>query len=83
VQLPEGGSAAVIAQKLLGEEVQVVSAFQNVSAASLVSDTAPDCDVLVTGASPDARTTVVELAKAAGFQAWHAGPLENSVAAEA
>ena len=83
VQLPEGGSAAVIAQKLLGEEVQVVSAFQNVSASSLVSDTAPDCDVLVTGASPDARTTVVELAEAAGFRAWHAGPLENSVAAEA
>ena len=26
---------------------------------------------------------MIELAKAAGFQAWHAGPLENSAAAEA
>lgn len=83
VQLPPEGSAAVIAQALLGEDVQVVSAFQNVSAASLVSDAAPECDVLVTGANPDARQTVVELADAAGFRAWHAGPLENSAAAEA
>jgi len=83
VQLPPEGSAAVIAQALLGDEVQVVSAFQNVSAASLLSDAAPECDVLVTGASPEARDTVIELAEAAGFRAWHAGPLENSAAAEA
>jgi NADPH-dependent F420 reductase len=83
VQLPAEGSAAVIAQQLLGDNVRVVSAFQNVSAASLVSDTAPQCDVLVTGANPDARQVVVELAEAAGFTAWHAGPLENSAAAEA
>ena len=83
VQLPSVGSAAVIAQQLLGDGVQVVSAFQNVSAASLTSDGETECDVLVTGASPEARETVIELAKAAGFQAWHAGPLENSAAAEA
>lgn len=83
VQLPSEGSAAVIAQQLLGDSVQVVSAFQNVSASSLVSQAAPECDVLVTGASPDARETVIELAEAAGFRAWHAGPLENSAAAEA
>ena len=83
VQLPSEGSAAVIAQRLLGDGVQVVSAFQNVSAASLTSDGETECDVLVTGASPEARETVIELAKAAGFQAWHAGPLENSAAAEA
>ena len=83
VQLPSEGSAAVIAQQLLGDGVQVVSAFQNVSAASLTSDGETECDVLVTGASPEARETVIELAKAAGFQAWHAGPLENSAAAEA
>jgi NADPH-dependent F420 reductase len=83
VQLPEGGSAAVIAQGLLGGEVDVVSAFQNVSAASLHSTDEPECDVLVTGANPDARATVIELAKAAGFRSWHAGPLENSAATEA
>ena len=55
VQLPAEGSAAVIAQQILGDEVQVVSAFQNVSASSLVSEHPPECDVLVAGASPDAR----------------------------
>ena len=43
----------------------------------------PECDVLVAGGNPDARQVVVELAEAAGFEAWHAGPLENSAAAEA
>ena len=83
VQLPPEGSAAVIAQQVLGENVRVVSAFQNVSASSLQSDTMPECDVLVAGGNPDARQVVVELAEAAGFEAWHAGPLENSAAAEA
>ena len=32
VQLPEGGSAVAAMQKMLGESVKVVSAFQNVSA---------------------------------------------------
>jgi NADPH-dependent F420 reductase len=83
VQLPPEGSAAVIAQQVLGEDTQVVSAFQNVSASSLHSDNAPECDVLVTGAKQDAPQTVIDLAKAAGFKAWHAGPLENSAATEA
>jgi NADPH-dependent F420 reductase len=83
VQLPPEGSAAVIAQQLLGDDIQVVSAFQNVSASSLHSDAEPDCDVLVTGAKPEARQTVIDLAQAAGFKGWHAGPLENSAAAEA
>ena len=83
VQLPPEGSAAVIAQALLGDSVQVVSAFQNVSAESLKSDALPDCDVLVTGNSVAARETVVDLAGKAGFKAWHAGPLQNSAAAEA
>lgn len=37
VQLPEGGSAAAAAQAMLGEEVFVVSAFQNI-AADLLQD---------------------------------------------
>jgi hypothetical protein len=82
-QLPPEGSAAVIAQKVLGGDVDVVSAFQNVSAELLKSDERPECDVLVTGAKPDARQTVIELAEKAGFKAWHAGPLENSAATEA
>ena len=50
VQLPAEGSAALIAQSVLGEGVKVVSAFQNVSAAHLKNmDELIDCDVLVTG----------------------------------
>lgn len=83
VQMPTGGSAALIAQQFLGENVSVVSAFQNVSAVHLNSDHAIDCDVLVTGNNKAARTEVITLVEAAGLRAWHAGPLANSVATEA
>jgi NADPH-dependent F420 reductase len=83
VQLPAEGSAAVIAQQILGEDSTVVSAFQNVSAASLKADAEIMSDVLVTSDNADARQKVVELAEVAGFTAWHAGPLANSAATEA
>lgn len=83
VKLPPEGSAAVIAQQILGEGIDVVSAFQNVSAASLKPDAEIKSDVLVTGDNKDARQTVVDIAEAAGFTAWHAGPLANSAATEA
>jgi NADPH-dependent F420 reductase len=83
VQLPEGGSAAMMAQQLLGEEVQVVSAFQNVGAQHLREDHAISCDVLVTGNKRDAREKVIALVEAAGLKGWHAGPLANAAAAEA
>ena len=84
VQLPEGGSAVVAAQKLLGDGVRVVSAFQNVSA-ELLADLghAIACDVLVCGDDRAARAQVIALARAAGMRAFHAGPLANSAAAEA
>ena len=83
VQLPTEGSAGIIAQQVLGDEVLVVSAFQNIAAEALSSSKAIDCEVLVTGNDVDARNKVIELAAAAGMRAWHAGPLANSVAAEA
>ncbi len=83
VQLPAEGCAAVITQQILGDATRVVSAFQNVSAASLQHDTGSKSDVLVTGDDPDAREVVVGLAAAAGYTAWHAGPLANSAATEA
>ena len=45
VQLPPEGSAGMIAQTVLGEDVQVVSAFQNVAAAHLQADMEIPCDV--------------------------------------
>ena len=55
VQMPEQGSAGQIAQELLGEEVQVVSAFQNVAAHHLQEGHELTCDVLVCGNKKDAR----------------------------
>ena len=72
-----------IAQNILGDEVIVVSAFQNISAELLQNDANIDCDVLVAGDLVDARNTVIGLASDAGLTGWHAGPLCNSVAAEA
>ena len=83
VQLPEGGSAVVRAQALLGDEVDVVSAFQNVGAMHLQGDHGIACDVLVTGNKRAARDTVIKLVEALGLWGWHAGPLANSAAAEA
>jgi len=83
-QLPSGGSSVAAIQALLGEEVRVVSAFQNVSAHALSHlDKQVDCDVLVCGDDPDARELVVGLARDLGLRGFHAGPICNSVAAEA
>ena len=84
VQLPPEGSAAAIAQALLGEETRVVSAFQNVAADHLADPGHEmDCDVLVCGNSREARAAAVTLIEAAGLRGIEAGPLDNAVAAEA
>ena len=83
VQLPPEGSAAVAAQMVLGGEVRVVSAFQNVAAHKLAEDGDIDCDVLVCGDDKAARDVVIGLVEALGLRGLHAGPLANSVAAEA
>ena len=83
VQLPEEGSAGQIAQNLLGENVQVVSAFQNIAADHLNSDHKIECDVLVCGNKRAARDQVISLVEAAGMKGWHAGPIHNAAAVEA
>ncbi len=83
VQMPPEGCAALAAQAALGDGVTVVSAFQNVGASHLRDDHPVDCDVLVCGDKLAAREQVIELVEAAGMNGWHAGPLANSVAAEA
>lgn len=83
VQLPPEGSAGKRAQDALGEDVMVVTAFQNVAAHLLQEDVKIECDVLVAGNKKVARDKVIELADQAGMRGWHAGPIENSAAAEA
>jgi NADPH-dependent F420 reductase len=83
VQLPEEGSAAAIAQRILGGTARVVSAFHNVGAAKLRGAGPVDCDVLVCGDDKEARDAVIALADAAGTRGIDGGALANSVAAEA
>ena len=83
VQLPTEGSAAVRAQKILGEGVRVVSAFHNVAAFKLASDATVECDVLVFGDDKAARESVIRLVQACGLRGIHGGALVNSAAAEA
>jgi NADPH-dependent F420 reductase len=84
VQIPEGKAAALEAQALVGDDVRVVSAFQNVSAGKLKKlDAEVDTDVLITGDDMDAKNDVIALVEAAGMRGIDAGPLENAVAAEA
>jgi len=83
VQMPAEGCAALITQQIVGEQVTVVSAFQNVAADLMVSDAEMACDVLVAGDKLTAREIVIQLAEQAKFNAWHAGPLANSAAMEA
>ena len=83
VQLPPGGSAAQIAQNLLGEGVRVVSAFHNVGASKLHAGGRVDCDVLVFGNDKASRDIVIGLAGEVGNCGIDGGVLANSAAAEA
>jgi len=82
VQMPAAGSAAQEAKEIVGEGVEVVAAFQNISHEHLLSEDDVDCDVLVTGSSKDARAEALTLVEAAGLTGWDAGPIENSVVLE-
>ena len=82
VQMPSAGSAAQEAKEIVGEGVEVVAAFQNISHEHLLKDEDVNCDVLVTGTSKEARVEVLKLVSAAGLKGWDAGPIENSVVLE-
>lgn len=83
VQLPPEGSAAQIAQTLLGEGVKVVSAFHNVGATKLHAGGRADCDVLVFGNDKESRDIVIGLANEVASAGIDGGVLANSAAAEA
>jgi NADPH-dependent F420 reductase len=80
--MPPAGSACQEAQEILGPDVQVVAAFQNVSSVHLADEQAVPCDVLVCGDSPTAREQVLHLVEAAGLTGWDAGPLQNAMVVE-
>lgn len=82
VQMPAAGSAAQEAKEILGEDVQVTAAFQNISHELLFDEDDINSDVLVTGTSKQARDETLTLVEAAGLIGWDAGPIENSVVVE-
>lgn len=73
------GSAAQQAAELLGPEIPVVAAFQNVSSGLLTSGQAVECDVVVCGDYPEAKQTVRALAgKIPGVRTLDGGKLESA-----
>ena len=77
-----GGSAILEAKAILGDDVQVVAAFQNIAPDLLTSDNDLECEVLVTGSSKAARLEAIKLVEAAGMVGWDAGPIENAAVVE-
>lgn len=82
VQMPAEGSAALLAQSILGEKARIVDAFQNVSFEHLLSGEEIETDVLVAGYDKEARETVIQLAADIGVKAWDAGVIQNTMVVE-
>jgi NADPH-dependent F420 reductase len=81
---PPYPSAARIAQDIVGAEVRVVAAFQNVPAHSLRKNIGGsiEADVLVCSDDPNAAHEIIKLAEAGGMRAYYAGNLDNAVVVE-
>jgi len=84
VDMPAEGSATEAAQAIVGEEVPVVGALHNVSAATLNKlDQSINCDILVCGNQLEAKNQVIELIECLGVNAYNVGPAVNARCVEA
>ena len=83
VQLPAGGSPAMVAQRMLGPDVRVAAAFHNVGAKKLQSGERAECDVLVFADDASVRQQIVAIANVVATRGIEGGPLANATAAEA
>lgn len=81
---PAPPSASRLAQEILGSDVRVVAAFQNVPAHALKKNLggALDFDVLVCADDLEAAQQVIHLTEAAGMRGYYAGSLENAIVVE-
>lgn len=81
---PASPSAAEEAQEILGSNVRVVAAFQNVPARKLSQEINKplDADVLVCSNEMQSADSVVKLARAAGLRGYYAGTLTNAIVVE-
>lgn len=80
IEVWEGSAAERSAEFLKDNKVIVVSAFNNVSAASLLNiHEDVECDTLISGDDVEAKKEVMDLAeKIPGIRAIDCGPLENA-----
>ncbi|MFO8036938.1 MAG: NADPH-dependent F420 reductase [Anaerolineales bacterium] len=80
---PEPPSAPRRAQTLLGGEVPVVAAFQNIAAQSLADvDKEIESDVLVCADDQRSARTVMKVIEDLGMHAYYAGDLDAAIAVE-
>jgi NADPH-dependent F420 reductase len=80
IDLWEGSAAERSAEILKDKNTVVVSAFNNVSSASLTNIKEDvKCDCLISGDDPESKAIVMKLAeKIPGVRAIDCGPLENA-----
>ena len=84
VDMPAAGSATEAAQAFLGDDIPVIGALHNVSAATLNHLDHPiNCDVLVCGNDLAAREKVIELIRKIDVEAYNAGPAISARCIEA
>jgi len=80
---PAPPSASRIAQDLLGEDVRVVAAFQNIPASALKNlEKELDSDVLVCADLREDADQVSELIRDAGMKAFYVGDLDIAITLE-
>jgi 8-hydroxy-5-deazaflavin:NADPH oxidoreductase len=81
---PAPPSAGRLAQDLLGADVRVVAAFQNVPASALKKNLGQrlDQEVLICADDLQAAESVTRLAEAAGMRAYYAGNLDQAIVVE-
>lgn len=81
---PPPPAAARIAQDILGPDVKVVAAFQNVPAHALRKNLSGkiNTDVLVCADDIEAAQEVIQLAEAGGMRAYYSGDLDNAIIVE-
>jgi NADPH-dependent F420 reductase len=81
---PSSPAAARIAQDILGPNVRVVAAFQNVPAHALTKDLDQpiEADVLVCADDVAAAEEVIRLSESGGMRAYYAGGLDNAIVVE-
>lgn len=81
---PSPPSAARLAQDILGSDVKVVAAFQNVPAHVLKKNLSGkiNTDVLVCADDLDAAQQAIHLAEAGGMRAYYSGGLDNAIVVE-